>query len=123
MMHDFNDLRRFAEAQGFFVTATTGGAHNAGSKHFRGLAIDVRTRDKTVRQCDLFIAKCRRLGIVVRDERRKPIGQKIWSGAHLHLEIGDETAAEVRAFQKAHNLIADGIVGEKTISVLNSLFT
>ena len=58
----------------------------------------------------------------MRDERRKPAGQKVWSGAHLHLEIGNETTASVREFQKAHGLTADGIVGEKTLEVLNSLF-
>ena len=121
-MKDYRDLKRLAESLGFTVTSTMGGAHNVGSLHFRGLAIDVRTRDKTGRQNDLFVAKCRALGIIVRDERRRPNNQKVWSGAHLHLEIGSETAAKVREFQKAHNLIADGIVGEKTLSALNSLF-
>lgn len=86
-MKDFHDLIKFAEAEGFTVTSTNGGKHNVGSKHYRGLAIDVRTRDKTESQIAAFITKAKKRGIIVRDERRKPIGQKVWSGAHLHLEI------------------------------------
>ncbi len=39
-MKDFHDLQRFAEANNFVVTSTTGGEHNRGSKHFLGLAIE-----------------------------------------------------------------------------------
>ncbi len=86
-MKDFRDLIKFAEAEGFTVTSTNGGNHNIGSKHYRGLAIDVRTRDKNDSQIAAFITKAKNRGIIVRDERRKPIGQKIWNGAHLHLEL------------------------------------
>ncbi len=86
-MKDFRDLIEFAEAEGFTVTSTNGGNHNKGSKHFRGLAIDVRTRDKTDSQIAAFIIKAKNRGITVRDEQRKPIGQKVWKGAHLHLEL------------------------------------
>lgn len=86
-MKDFRDLAEFASTEGFTVTSTTGGKHNAHSKHFRGLAIDVRTRGKTDAQISAFITKAKNQGIIVRDERCKPAGQKIWSGAHLHLEI------------------------------------
>lgn len=84
---NFNDLVVLAKENGFTVTSTISGRHNPGSKHFRGLAIDVRTRDKTSKQCDDFIKLCRSLGLIVRDERTRPAGQKIWSGAHLHIEI------------------------------------
>ncbi len=86
-MKGYRDLVKFAEAEGFTVTATTGGKHNVGSKHYRGLAIDVRTRDKTDSQISAFITKAKNRGIIVREERRKPAGQKVWTGAHLHLEI------------------------------------
>lgn len=86
-MKDWKDLKRFAETHGFTVTSTTGGKHNVGSKHYRGLAIDVRTRDKTNAQVEKFIAAAKAAGIKVRDERVRPAGQKVWGGAHLHLEI------------------------------------
>ena len=86
-MKDWKDLKAFAEREGFHVTSTTGGSHNVGSKHFIGLAIDVRTRDKTDAQVEAFISKARSLGVIVRDERKKPANQKVWSGAHLHLEL------------------------------------
>lgn len=84
---DYKDLVKLAEAEGFHVTSTTGGKHNVGSLHARGLAIDVRTRDKTDAQCDAFIKLCQSLVLVVRDERARPKGQKVWSGAHIHLNI------------------------------------
>lgn len=80
-------LKKFAEDNGFFVTSTTGGKHNVGSKHALGRAIDVRTRDKTKKQGDDFIAVARSVGITVRDERVRPKGQKVWSGEHIHLEV------------------------------------
>lgn len=86
-MKDFRDLAAFAEAEGFHVTSTISGSHNRNSKHYRGLAIDVRTRDKTAAQIAAFITKARNRGIVVRDERQRPAGQKVWAGAHLHLEL------------------------------------
>jgi hypothetical protein len=84
---DWKDLKRLAEAEGFVVTSTTGGKHNVGSKHYRGLAVDVRTRGKTETQIEAFIKKMRGLGIIVRDERTRPPGQKVWGGPHLHLEV------------------------------------
>lgn len=86
-MEDYKDLKAFAEREGFHVTSTNDGSHNVGSKHFRGLAIDVRTRDKTDTQIEAFISKAHSLGITVRDERKRPKNQKVWSGAHLHLEL------------------------------------
>ena len=84
---NFRDIKAFAEANGFFVTSTNGGRHNKNSKHFRGLAIDVRTRDKTNAQVDAFISLCRSQGLKVLNERKKPPGQKVWNGPHLHIEI------------------------------------
>lgn len=84
---NFNDIVRLAEANGFHVTSTNGGRHNRGSKHFLGLAIDVRTRDKTAAQVNAFIAVARNEGLRVLDERQRPPGQVVWSGPHLHIEI------------------------------------
>lgn len=84
---DFTHLCQLAKEHKFHVTSTNGGSHNRNSKHYRGLAIDVRTRDKTNAEVEAFIAVCRSHGLRVLDERRRPNGQKVWSGAHLHIEI------------------------------------
>lgn len=75
-MRDWQDLKRFAEAQNFVVTSTTGGSHNSGSLHFLGLAIDVRTRGKTNAEIERFTRRCEAIGVRVRDERTKPLNQK-----------------------------------------------
>jgi len=84
---DFHDLVKLAEDNGFHVTSTNGGSHNRGSKHFLGLAIDVRTRDKTARQITDFMNLVRNEGLRVLDERTRPPGQAVWGGPHLHIEI------------------------------------
>lgn len=86
---DFHDLVGLAEQHGFFVTSTTGGKHNSGSKHSKGLAINVRTRDRQPIECERFIKLCRDFGLTVFDERTRPKGQKVWSGAHIHIQIPD----------------------------------
>lgn len=86
-LHDYRDLVKLAKAFGFTVTSTTSGSHNLGSAHYRGKAIDVRTRDKSQGECESFIGICRRKGLTVRDERRRPQHQKVWTGPHLHIEI------------------------------------
>lgn len=115
-MKNYKDLKFFAESAGFTVTSTTGGKHNRGSKHALGLAIDVRTRDKSDAQIERLMRQCAALGVRVRDERIKPNGQKVWSGSHLHLEITAQTLNTVINFQKSHDLKADGIAGKLTIA-------
>lgn len=73
----------------FTVTATTNGRHNHGSKHYLGMAVDVRTRDKNEDEISSFMTILKELGYVVRDERVCPIGQRVWHGPHLHLEVMD----------------------------------
>lgn len=87
---DFNDLVKLAEDNGFHVTSTNGGSHNNGSKHFLGLAIDVRTRDKTVKQITDFMNLVRNEGLIVLDERTRPPRQPVWGGPHLHIEIASD---------------------------------
>lgn len=84
---DFRDLVKLAQDNNFTVTSTNGGSHNRGSKHFLGLAIDVRTRDKTAKQITDFMNLVRNEGLRVLDERTRPKGQKVWGGPHLHIEI------------------------------------
>lgn len=84
-------LKRWAESRGLTVTSTTGGKHNPGSAHYRGLAIDVRTRDRTDAYIDAVIVQARQAGITVVDERKGPPRPgMVWSGPHLHLQAGPE---------------------------------
>lgn len=82
-----NKMVAIAKQYGFTVTSTTGGKHNAGSLHAKGLAIDVRTKDKTPAQITAFIKAVQKTGYQVRDERVRPAGQKVWSGPHLHIQV------------------------------------
>jgi len=121
-MRNFSDLKRFAESCGFVVTSTTGGQHNVGSKHALGLAIDVRTRGKTNEEIEAFQRRCVAVGVRVRDERFRPANQRVWSGAHLHLEITATTMQIVSEFQTRNNLKPDGICGDKTLSALEKFY-
>lgn len=120
-MRNYKDLIRLAETFGFIVTSTTGGKHNRASKHFLGLAIDVRTFDKTNKEIERLMLLCSMLGVRVLDERKRPVNQAVWSGSHLHLDIGAETTQAVREFQARNNLMVDGIAGEETLAALASL--
>jgi WXG100 family type VII secretion target len=82
----WENMKRIVEEAGFTVTSTTGGQHNKGSAHYDGRAIDVRTRDKTNDQINALIDQVKRAGYIVRDERTRPPGQKVWGGPHLHVE-------------------------------------
>lgn len=115
---NYKDIAAFAKREGFHVTSTTGGRHNVGSKHGRGLAIDVRTRDKTPQQCEAFIAKCRDLGLIVRDERVRPQRQRVWSGAHLHIEIAGDRPAAV----SSDSVIGFGDKGVRVVRIQQRLF-
>ena len=90
---DFNNLVTLAHNQGFIVTSTNGGSHNAGSKHYLGLAIDVRTHDKTAKEITDFMNLVINEGLIVRDERTKPPRQPVWGGPHLHIEIASHRAS------------------------------
>ncbi|MFL6228431.1 MAG: hypothetical protein ACJ741_06595 [Pyrinomonadaceae bacterium] len=85
---DYRDLSAFAGEHGFTVTSTTGGRHNAGSAHYAGHAVDVRTRDKQPAEVEDFIQKARDAGLRVLDERTRPAGQKVWGGPNVHIQTG-----------------------------------
>jgi hypothetical protein len=51
----YADLAHFAATKGFTVTEINEKEHKVGSAHYKGKAIDVRTRDKTAEQVDTFI--------------------------------------------------------------------
>lgn len=96
------ELSSFAASRRFAVTSTTGGRHNAGSAHYRGFAVDVNVRGKTAGQVEELMNAARSRGYLARDERSHPSGQKVWSGAHIHLEKraaggNDERAAAARS--------------------------
>jgi hypothetical protein len=82
-----NNLIDFAKTNDFDITSTTGGDHNVGSKHYKGRAIDVRTKNKTPEQINQFMALAGKAGFRVLDERVRPKGQKKWYGEHLHVEL------------------------------------
>src|SRR6266540_1817829 len=82
-----NRLLHFASVNGLRITSGRHGKHNVGSKHYRGLAIDVSCRSMTAARIEHLKRSARAAGLYIRDERRRPRGQKIWSGPHLHIEV------------------------------------
>lgn len=82
----YKAMVRLARKHGLTVTSTTGGRHNRGSLHGRGRAIDVRTRGVSNKRLNAFMRDARAQGYQVADERRRPPGQKVWSGPHLHVQ-------------------------------------
>ena len=87
------DLAKIAYSHGLVVTdglATTG--HNTNSPHYRGEAIDVRTRGVNQDRLNAFVRDMRRIERVgIRDERVQPAGQKVWSAPHMHFSGGTRT--------------------------------
>lgn len=97
-------LREWVESRGFTVTSTTDGPHNRGSLHGRGLAVDVRTKDRTPEEVERLMEEAIRAGYRVRDERTRPPGQAVWTNEHLHIaEVGadDELDALLGDFSPA----------------------
>lgn len=84
---DYTFLTKVVNSLNLVVTADKNGKHNAGSRHYEGKAVDVRTRDKSKEEIDLAILKLREFGFWVFDERERPKGQKVWSAPHVHVEV------------------------------------
>jgi RHS repeat-associated protein len=90
---DWPEMAAQATLLGFVVTGTNERltadgkpAHNVGSAHYDGYAIDVRTWDHTNEQIQAFMTTMRGQGYIVLDERIRPPGQKVWGGPHVHVE-------------------------------------
>lgn len=81
------DLISFAKENKLTVGSTTGGRHNKGSRHYTGNAIDIKGSgafdDATVQQLSRAASE---RGFLLRDERRRPKGQAVWGGPHIHIE-------------------------------------
>lgn len=83
----YKDIVTKVESMGYVVTATIGGRHNKGSRHYLGKAVDVSCKFKS--DFDILLLKdtMERLGYNFRDERIRPTGQAVWSGPHIHFSI------------------------------------
>ena len=89
------DIVKIAAAYGATATSTTGGKHVSGSKHYAGMAADIRTKDRTEREIEELILAYKTAGYKVGDER-KPTGREEWSGPHLHVETTPKAASAER---------------------------
>ena len=97
-----NEMTAFAKSHGFEVTSAVNGKHNTGSLHPLGLAVDVRTKTKTTQEGNNFLAAGTKAGYKMLDERRRPGGQKVWDGQHIHMQIADRSIVDyARALAKA----------------------
>lgn len=64
------------------------GAHNKGSLHPLGRALDFSVKGKSASEISRFIEELTAVGYTVFDERTRPKGQKVWGGPHLHAQFG-----------------------------------
>jgi len=53
--------------------------------HAKGRAVDFSVKGKTDAQVKAFMGAMRAAGYKVRDERKQPAGQRVWSGPHIHV--------------------------------------
>lgn len=92
------DLIAFARENKLTVGSTTGGRHNVGSRHYSGNAIDIKNSGNlTDEQVAQLSRAASTRGFLLRDERKRPPGQKVWGGPHIHLEnplVRQETAIQ-----------------------------
>jgi hypothetical protein len=79
-------LLDFADRNGLYITSGKSGKHNIGSKHYTGHAIDFRTIGMTEAFFQHLVRDAKQSGLILRDERKRPPGQKVWAGPHGHLE-------------------------------------
>lgn len=83
----YKEILRFAARYGFRPPSssssfTTGGDHVTNSKHYRGEAVDLRSRDKTDDEINDYIAKAIASGYSVEDDRDSG------SEPHVHTQVG-----------------------------------
>jgi hypothetical protein len=82
---NLDTLTSFAKSEGLRIIGNpTGGRHNKGSLHYSGNAVDFDHQG-----VDFATLKEHAFqnGIILRDERKHPPGQKVWGGPHGHLEF------------------------------------
>ena len=83
---------------GIKPSSTVGGEHNTGSKHYHGHAFDLGLNTSFGGDMEKLRKFMRDLPdlqkrypvlerLKLRDETVRPKGQRVWSGAHLHLEL------------------------------------
>lgn len=82
-------LLQFARRNNLKITSARDGRHNVGSKHGRGKAIDFRTRGLSEEFWQHLARDAYQHQLKLRDERVRPLGQKVWSGPHGHCETLD----------------------------------
>lgn len=80
-------LLQFAAENGLRITAGRNGKHNVGSKHYKGLAIDVSCHTLSNATIEHLKRAAHLAGLYIRDERTRPKGQAVWGGPHLHIEV------------------------------------
>jgi hypothetical protein len=120
-------LHSFANSQGLRlagdsksgVIPTRRGAHNVGSKHYLGQAIDVDYNGVDINALSQAAAA---QGFKVRDERTRPKNQKVWGGPHLHIETADDytpntppTGDAVTGASTTSNSYIAGVPAERSI--------
>jgi hypothetical protein len=80
-------LLDFAHKNNLTPGSTVQGKHNANSRHYSGNALDIKGSGSF---SNAYVAQLSKLaasaGLILRDERRRPAGQAVWGGPHIHLE-------------------------------------
>jgi hypothetical protein len=103
------DLISFAQENNLRVGSTTGGTHNRNSRHYTGNAIDIRDSGAwSDEQVSSLTQQAAERGFLVRDERRRPPGQPVWGGPHVHLEYAGNAAQ-----RDPYDALLDGMASPK----------
>jgi hypothetical protein len=85
-------------SMGIKPSSTNTGKHNVGSKHYHGKAFDLGLNTSfggDMRKMRDFYENFNEIKkkypifdrFTIHDETQRPAGQKVWSGAHLHLQL------------------------------------
>ena len=94
-----DDVLEKFKSMGLNPSSIDEGRHNTGSAHYEGKALDLGLNttfkgdqdamDKFLGFLSSSEGKKQFPNIRVLDERNRPVGQKVWSGSHLHIEVTD----------------------------------
>lgn len=85
--NNYIDIRNLVTSMGWTVTSEMGGGHNAHSRHYVGKAVDIRTRGRSDFDIAMLFTVLENIGYEIRDERVRPKGQRVWKGAHIHIQV------------------------------------